>query len=99
MTQAFHFKFFVDKEVGEVDLFTVNQEVHYFSNLLCVLDHVSDDNGELFNISPTSVHLIKEWVEILRSLVFFLSKPMTKCHKCSIKQISCFWGNTCTNGE
>ena len=60
MTQAFHFKFFVDKEVGEVDLFTVNQEVHYFSNLLCVLDHVSDDNGELFNISPTSVHLIKE---------------------------------------
>ena len=50
----------MDKEVGVVDLFTVNQEFHYFSNLLCVLDHVSDDNGEFFNISPTSVHLIKE---------------------------------------
>lgn len=60
MTQAFYFKFLADKKVGVVDLFKVYQEVHDISNLLCLLDHVSDDNGEIFNISPTSVHLIKE---------------------------------------
>ena len=46
MTQAFHFKFCCAQvsKCGRLDY--VNQEVHDCSNLLCVLNYVSDDNGE-----------------------------------------------------
>ena len=37
---------------------------------------------------------------IYREVLFFLlSISVTKCHKFSIDRVSCFWGNTCTNGE
>lgn len=86
-------------EVGLVDLFTWTRKFTIFQTLVCVLDHVSDGNDEFFNFSFTFVHLMEEWEEILRILVLFLSKSITKCHNCFIKQISCFWETTCTNDE